>query len=123
MREQLINLETFTLAKEKGFNIEICRCGGYPECICEDLKPTQGLLQKWIRDNYCLHIRIETNALFDKDDIRYSWNIFGFYDGRFRLRLMSSDSSMKKLYNDKEEFNTYEEALEVALLESLKLIP
>ena len=34
MTEQLITKKTFELAKLKGFDVYTCRCGGFPECIC-----------------------------------------------------------------------------------------
>lgn len=64
MEEQLISSETAKLAKDKGFNLkEPCTCGGFPNCICDAVridnyiyKPTQSLLQKWLREIYNIHI-------------------------------------------------------------------
>jgi hypothetical protein len=35
-----------------GFNWYSCRCGGFPDCICETtgMKPTSSLVLKWLRE-------------------------------------------------------------------------
>lgn len=139
MEDQLISFETAKLAKEKGFaigskfyygghgwnvgdlvqsGITTCINGtnGYFEGVCE--APTQSLLQKWLREKYNLHIEVKVQD-FVQDPIYY-WSIFGsrivgFAEGLLRCKLNSSETTVK-------EYKTYEEALEVALLESLKLI-
>ena len=62
MTEQRVTLDTAKLAKEKGFDIDSCRCGGFPDCICTDKSPTQSLLQKWLREEKAIHIEIYCNA-------------------------------------------------------------
>lgn len=102
MTEQLISLETFDLAREKGFTYNV---------LTEHTKrPTQSLLQKWLREkhNYFLVVKCNGKGKFD---------FHGYY---------ISDHT---IYNDIEigaepyRFNTYEEALETGLKEALKLIP
>ena len=58
LEDQRIELNTLELAREKGFKYEVCICGGYPECICDNIPPTQSLLQKWLRNIYKLHITV-----------------------------------------------------------------
>ena len=135
--EKLVSYELAKLAEKKGFDYSTDRVYlsptdvklqdalfNYPKAIYKNriYAPTQSFLQRWIREKHHIHINVRATAFMDKENIGYTWDIFGFYDGRFRLRLISSDISMKNLHDDKEEFNTYEEALEIALLESLKLI-
>ena len=68
--------------------------------------PTQSLLQKWLREKHDIHIIIQTGI---NDKIWYS----------FQLLQISNNTILL----DKEEmYNTYEEALEIALKESLSLI-
>ena len=74
MKEQLISLKTDLLSKERGCNLEICTCGGYPECICDNVgrtRITQSLLQKWIEENHDLYIDVETELDENQDVIRF----------------------------------------------------
>ncbi len=109
MEEQLISFETAKLAKGRGFKKEWCSIA-----YKEDKKlymdtglytnypaPTQSLLQKWLREKH----RIYVIPLFDEP---YGWTIgINSKTVKFNLNLF---------------FNTYEEALEKGLQESLKLI-
>lgn len=136
MEEQLISLETAKLAKEKGFNIPIYYHYSEnpindlillaepddPQSgqgwVLENYNkkgyifnkwsaPTQSLLQKWLRDNYTIHIAIY--PLVNKGwcgDIRE-------FNGSFYITNIS---------NEFEAYNTYEQALEEGLQEALKLI-
>ena len=130
MIEQYISFETAKLAKEKGFNHTVY--GMYrgqdtywsndgTKCVCgfdEELddwedeveriykwltpRPTQFLLQKWLREEYNIHISIfydHYSKTFEYDvceKLGESWNI--------------------------EAGKTYEEALENGLIVALKLI-
>lgn len=107
MTDQLISFGTAKLAKEKGFNIHICRCGGFPDCVCVDLLPTQSLLQKWLREEYNTHIIIEPDIDPLDNTIYYRW--------RVRINMQPAQVGMVA--------ETYEEALEQGLIEALKLIP
>jgi len=66
MIDQKVEYKTIILARSKGYDpIDLCNCTEFPECICPcDLvyKPTQSLLQKWIRDIHNIHIIIEILA-------------------------------------------------------------
>ena len=68
--------------------------------------PTQALLQKWLREKHNIHIIVQTGI---NDKIWYS----------FQLLQISNNTI---LLDKKEMYNTYEEALETALKESLSLI-
>lgn len=120
MEEQLISFETAKLAKEKGMYV-IC-----PKCDCKDIqtgniyyemwadalsdfreilhyRPIQSLLQKWLREKHNIHISIDYEQS----------NKWVFYLGKF---------PECETYAYQENFNSYEEALEVGLQEALKLI-
>lgn len=103
MQEKIITDKTFTLAKAKGFDIEVCRCGGFPECVCHEESPTQSLLQKWLREKHSVFVEIKTDTSVNE--------ILGF-----EVRLKSW--KFPPIYLD--FFKDYEEALEAGLYESLK---
>lgn len=128
MKEQLINIETAKLAKEKGFDAPCAH--GYndleeenseyglvrnwnhaydntsPKLTNKELKraftaPTQSLLQKWLREKHNIHIAIGRD--YEKGNYSYEY----FIDKNNQLFGLSS----------------YEEALEIGLQEALKRIP
>jgi hypothetical protein len=99
MNDHLISPETFKLAKEVGFDIHICRCGGFPECICTDPLPTQSELQTWLRVKRGLILWVEYTGIAD---IKWCYHIYG------RLGVHTG--------------NSYEECLEAGLVDALKLI-
>ena len=126
MQEQQISFETAKLAKEKGFNEECYLTYGkifkeycifkseYSETNSEVNKytysaPTQSLLQKWLREIHNIYINIY--VLEDDNGLIY-------YDFGLKQVVNWLSDKSKKL----EVFNTYEEALELGLYESLKLI-
>ncbi len=124
MTEELITLETAKLLKEKGFN-EYCK-----DIIREDngrmmqsvfrtnkdlpkgaySRPTQSIAAKWIRETKNLHISIIRNACGYGYDICKADNGTHITDGIF------------KGLNDGDQWDTYEEALEVGIQEALKLV-
>ena len=117
MKEQLISFETAKLAKEKGFDLfteygydkngkEVnfpCCYNNYP-VIDHYSAPNQSLLQKWLREKYNIHI-----------DIYFIVLLF-----RYRIYNMINCECYKSSYKD--EFDSYEQALEQGLQEALKLI-
>lgn len=114
MKDELITKETAILAKDKGFNLEEpCRCGGFPECICEQCKPddyvyqpTQSLLQRWLREVHKIHIEIIN---------------FNPGDGTTRYEIdICVPNEEDKCFHNK---GTYEEVLEIGLQKALNLIP
>ena len=126
MKEQLITFETAKLAKEK----ELCRYFNkgtdyvkafysedginYKEtefqqedCIIEDryFRPTQSLLQKWLREVHNIKLWVEFN---------YTREWFSYYLDKY---------DNKKIILRKDVRNqSFEEALEQGLQEALKLI-
>lgn len=152
MEESKIIFSTAKLAKEKGFNIitndifvEEIRVGENEFKILEfsnqsihiDLyqfdtswqkyfrRPTQSLLQKWLREVHKIDIRIVYERVFwhyvlyklpSEKDIKFA-NSKEHQDGDLWL-----DSEMLNNEWYLQEYNSYEEALEIGLQEALKLI-
>ena len=106
MTDQLISFETAKLAKEKGFQElthKIDWVDNERYCI-----PTQSLLQKWLREKHDIHIIVK---------------VFG--NSKSNLRTYATDIFLignKLITGRRKVENTYEEALETALFEALKLI-
>lgn len=126
MKEQLIGFETAKLAKEKGFDIpcnEHCFIGNTGKIVFEKSvhcidwgnrpnvktiqkysRPTQALLQKWLRETHNLHITLFSSS-------QESW----------MFRITEPHQKLEEgLYG--EDYYTYEEALEEGLQEALKSI-
>lgn len=134
MEEQYINIETAKIAKEKRFNISCSRIfyedkwrisefGNsqtyysfmwLQECDKDweknYLRPTQSLLQKWIREVH--HVIVE---------IRFMGGITtmtAWYDYVIYSNEVTSNNKEKLSLN----YKTYEDALEAALIDALNLI-
>ena len=127
MEETLISFETAVLAEEKGFNIATVYgydnngslkeyftyasySPGEPEIRIEDFickweyqAPTQGLLQKWLREKHNLHVLPILNWYPD----RYDYEILRENEAPLRSKSIESN---------------YEQALEAGLFEALKLV-
>ena len=118
MKEQLVTFETAKLAKEKGFNwknIEILEVKSKSAFLDST---TQSLLQKWLREVHGIHIYISPDYI--NGDALITDNL-----SEEELMIVKYDLSIAYemiLYDNYEQFNTYEEALEVGLQEALKLI-
>lgn len=123
MTEELVTLETAKLLKEKGFN-EYCknvididnilsetlyRTNGNLPKKCFSL-PTQSIAQRWLRETKNIHICVYNCAC------GYGYEISKVDNGTHIA------SSAYKGTNDGGEWDTYEEALETGIRESLKLI-
>ena len=142
MQEQLISFEVAKLAKEKGFHELVSNCyykeelfGTYVMMDENDSAfidvmdgnelenhnsldfidykyrfsaPTQSLLQKWLREEYKIHL---VCWWYDKQDKFYT-----------ELGRHGENTIKVQTGNVTNLFNTYEEALEAGLIESLKLI-
>lgn len=117
MREELVTLETANLAKEKGFSVpvygkyntngeqmnDICRVNSN-ESRNNVSAPTQSLLQKWLREEKDIHIQMNLGVAAQHHYI--------IHNRRYAL----GTDIKSKLYD------TYEEALEQALLDALNSI-
>ena len=140
MEETLISFETAKLAKEKGFGgkglttpngyfreSNLCNipCNNKSDFCGKDefSAPTQSLLQKWLREEHKLEVHVSFNPDWDfkKDSneclcknngYRVDWGFVGIWK-----------TYEKNAYPlERKNIKTYEEALELGLLESLKLI-
>lgn len=115
MEEEKISFETAKLAKEKHFNIrtrtyfdkkeikEISKLTSHNDSSNRISRPTQSLLQKWLREGHNIDVEAQ------KD--------YGFYTAVIYL-----PGRYKPSHQWKQEFGSYEEALEIGLQEALKLI-
>lgn len=123
MKEQVISFETANLAKKKGFDLEVQYTYADDEGNADFFDdwenwnsyeddysaPTQSLLQKWIREKHEIDIFIEPFHI-DKKSYYVLHGVYNSYETRnFPV-------------GDRPTFDTYEQALEVALQEALKLI-
>jgi hypothetical protein len=116
MEEQLINFETAKLAKEKGFNISGINIYENKELLCDVefknwnngtlclLAPTQSLLQKWLREVHNIIVLIHQ------------------YDDNKKYSYLIDEEFIYEFGTQNPNYNTYEEALEMGLFRSLKLI-
>lgn len=132
MKEQLIEFETAKLAKEKGFNLYsqgwygcddpmegkpnkffIRNFATWEEFGEEDSQegteiysaPTQSLLQKWLRDSH----KIDTGVSY--------WD-----DGTYSYRVKKIVKGKMEFFNRFVWVGTYEETLEIGLMEALRQI-
>lgn len=73
--------------------------------------PTQSLLQKWLRETHNIHITIESYHCLGNDK-PFGLGIDAMFDGVWDYVAYPGDTN----------FDTYEDALEIGLIEGLKLI-
>jgi hypothetical protein len=126
-KDELVSFDTAKLAKEKGFDIRVEKMYATQsipqlEDYCKDtyeiwakdccLAPTQSLLQRWLREEYNIAVLISFN---DNSEFEYYYFIHTNVSKKYSNRICS-------LSLEKRTFKTYEEALEVGLQESLKLV-
>lgn len=132
MEEQLISFKTAKLAKEKNFNELVLKGYTFQKellsphfgSVFKNLDvsnniifaaPTQSLLQRWLREKHKLFISINTyTALYTTYTIYELTNTVDII--YFNGRNINVKESKSKTYD------TYEDALENALLSALKLI-
>jgi hypothetical protein len=129
MKDELVTFETAQLAKEKGFIHMKANCYGDNMCyqlpdgeLTNALKgntvsgyilaPTQSLLQKWLRDTHKIDVFIEEGYHYTIHTIYTYEKSEGFNSGIGHNNTGISNG----------EFETYEEALEIGLVEALKQI-
>lgn len=123
MKDEIVSFETANLARKKGYPQDTfgttemksacyLKDGSfYPNgCICNiecaSSAPTQSMLQRWFREEHKIFIGIQYNG-FSKS---FYWTCVDMNKGLFSG---AKDVNM-------EEYKTYEEALEDALLCNLK---
>jgi len=128
MKDKLIDIETAKLAREKGFTEhcdylyfktgELSQIGNYNNIEVEMFEsysaPTQSLLAKWLREEQNLEISIE-KLIGGGTGLShvYSWNVYRVSDSE---GIPSFDIPGDYVYD------SYEQALEKALLKALELI-
>ncbi len=95
-----ITKETFIEARNNGFQFETC--GSRVVSI-----PLQYELQKWLREEHCIHITIPVPITITKSKRLYCFTVND-----------NKGNTKRKGF----VFKTYEEALEAALLEAIKMI-
>lgn len=138
MEEKLISLETAKLAKEKGFDWEVTnyfKIGQLNQKIIEEKciscsinikfseqqlfsRPTQSLLQKWLRKNHNIRINICDNSVIGSREIpsklpKYNSSINTETGTFFHWQFINRDIDR----------TDYELILEKTLYKSLLLIP
>jgi len=125
MKEQLISFETAKLAKEKGFN-EVCKWYITSDTISDGNEtndflrdgyysaPTQSILQKWLREVHKLQIYVEP-----------VWKDYHRVNTEYIPWVSYTKEEEDNHLPDEEEvyYSSYEEALEIALVEALNTIP
>ena len=125
MTEQLISFNTAKLAKEKGFNLStyvgfgerggkaLGKLSTYTSSNLVYARPTQSLLQKWLREKHKIHIIV--NPCNTNSELSWSVSIIS----NILEYNKTYESFMPRVITIK---NTYEQALEKGLYEALKLI-
>lgn len=131
MEEPLVSFETAKLAKEKRFNIDVEYSFYYDGKDIEEVhisdydfnfnnektnyisRPTQSLLQKWLREKHSLHITVHIH----KEG--YSVNVEDL-KGKYGIDLIYS--TIISSISSNEYIESFEKALEIGLEESLKLV-
>lgn len=126
MKEQIINLETAKLAKEKGFDLKVIKHYKGDELIYNgslynfnnpeeqsqwnielNSAPTQSLLQKWLREkNIIIEIGLDQTSY-----PKYCFNIYKYEDFGNWEDIKNPDWGL---------FSSYEKALEEALVLGLQ---
>jgi len=144
MEEQLIELETAKLAYDKGLrrrgqiikeeqtfkiNLDGIKCNTcfnlqgnpttpkYVNNNQQYVRPTQSLLQKWLREKHNIYVESYHDLTADGKSIQYytSW-------GFIQSKDINGNKNVNGWYDEYNNWKTYEEALEFGLQEGLKLI-
>lgn len=132
MEEQYIKFETAKLAKEKGFDIVTMKYFNSEEDLIIPKeheieyypyqpvnhnkqqynwsRPTQALLQRWLREVHNIIVIIDTNMMYTDLDISYTYFVSNY-----------TKNSWNNLWGEL-ALRTYEETLEVGLQKGLELI-
>jgi hypothetical protein len=134
MEEKLIEFQTAQLAKEKGFDniltshvfdlqqechyLDGCSDYIHKKALNWTFRPTQGLLQKWLREVHKLHIEVE----FTDSTTQYYYEYSIVNSNERDYCDASFTDSAKRIHDGRFTFKSYEEALEEGLIKSLKLI-
>ena len=122
--ETRITYITAMLAKEHGFTLKYCDAifnkSELVEMSCDSdfvkdrdwyLAPSQTVLREWLRMEHFIHIIIIPYGFMGGEDLINHDNTFSYF-------IYDND----KYITDGVDFLTYEDALEIALREALKLV-
>lgn len=128
MKDELIRFDVAKLAKEKGFNlVENCDFGFSPDGRELEvgfwrlnrnneksiLRPTQSLLQRWLREVHNIHVSSDLNSS-NPTNVNFVYCVTTNYND------WNSDDYSN--HTSTELFGKYEDALEEGLKKGLKLI-
>lgn len=143
MKEEIVSFETAKLAKSRGFNENVLYHygSGYTPCVNDDglfmddvcnseidpyefSAPTQSLLQRWLREvhNVVIVVRPVDERISDSGDWKNRGYGVIFYKYSEDSIIIDHAHIPSDLSGYLDYFPTYEQALEVGLQESLKLI-
>ena len=128
MQEQLISFETAKLAKEKGYNIPSDLTfkstgeeytGTYfssdPNIF---FRPTQSLLQKWLREEHCIFVTaLPYRDYEEKVELCFYYSLV--QDSEELDDILCNEQNLNA---STKNYPSYEEAIEVGLQKALKLI-
>lgn len=103
MNEELIKLRNAEILPTKGF-------------ILDGKTPTQSLVQKWLRETYGINI-----FMCFKPNIK-KWDFIPYYMSMTGKEYVKHNSEYLKLHRER-RYDTYEEALEDGIYESLQMLP
>jgi hypothetical protein len=131
LKNTLITFETAKLAKEQGFDfpvknvffrniehnyVEVDNMGDFPNSEMAEYnysRPSQTILQEWLRMEHFIHIIVVPYGFIGTggEDLINS-------DGTYSYFIYDNTEYI----NDAVDFQTYEDALEIALRDALKLV-
>lgn len=130
MSDTKINFETAKLANDKLFNLETCDCdymvdgnyvgqaGACISCTTYIKRPTQTMLQKWLREVHNIDVEPYLILMISNRDIEIEQD-FDCKQYTYHLK----NKGISQFVGNAGVKDSYEEALEIGLQEALKLIP
>ena len=120
MEEQLINKKTAKLATSKGFNLSQKIITSFidesEEYESEQTGITQSLLKRWLIEEYNCIVDVYWNRI-ERESLHFEWYSTIDYHGKNMENKITEDADFVS-----DIYTSYEEALEIALYEALKLI-
>jgi hypothetical protein len=103
MNEELIKLRNAEILPTKGF-------------ILDGKIPTQSLVQKWLRETHGINIFMSFKPNIKK------WDFIPYFMSMNAKEYIKHNREYLKIHNER-RYDTYEEALEDGIYESLEMIP
>lgn len=108
MKEELVNYDILSLAKEKGFKPEIEI--DYSDGVSWEQPVSQSMLQKWLRVDYGIDVWVSKHIFSSSGG--WGYNIRSYRKGILTINLENQGGVSL----------SFEEALELGLIEGLKYI-